>query len=162
MNYEYNSFENGMAAERMMHQSQGLPPEAAAALPFVIGGVTILAIIFYVYTAYCQYVIAKKTNTENAWMAWVPFLNMWQMVKIARKEWWYFLLMFIPLVNIVVFVILWMKIAEIRNMPSWLGILMIISPVNLIVLGFLAFKDAPLPAVVTPPMPPMTPPANMA
>jgi hypothetical protein len=95
-------------------------------------------------------------------MAWVPFLNVWQMVQIARKEWWYFLLMFVPLVNIVVFIIVWMKIAELRNMPSWLGILMIISPVNLIVLGFLAFKDAPLPAVTTPPMPPMAPPANMA
>lgn len=51
------------------------------------------------------------------------------------------ILFFIPLVNIVVSIIIWMKIAEMRGKPSWLGILWIIPPIGLIVVGYLAFSD---------------------
>ncbi len=51
------------------------------------------------------------------------------------------ILFLIPLVNIVVSIIIWMKIAEMRGKPSWLGILWIIPPIGLIVVGYLAFSD---------------------
>jgi len=63
------------------------------------------------------------------------------MCKIAGKPGWWTILFFIPLVNIVLAIIVWMGIAEARGKPSWLGILMIIPVVNFAIPGILAFGN---------------------
>lgn len=72
----------------------------------------LLYIVIYVYIAYTLMVIANKTNTENSWFAWIPILNLYLMCKIADKPGWWLILFLIPLVNIVIAIIVWMKIAE--------------------------------------------------
>jgi len=104
-----------------------------------IGLIFYLAI--YVYVAYSLMVIANKTNTENSWLAWIPIANLYLMCKIAGKPGWWTILFLIPLVNIVISIIVWMKIADMRGKPSWLGILWIFPPLGLIVVGYLAFAD---------------------
>jgi magnesium-transporting ATPase (P-type) len=102
----------------------------------------IISIVVYIYYAYSLYVIAQKTGHEdNAWMAWIPIINIFLMLKIANEPMWWFILMLIPIVNIVIGIIIWMKIAEARNKPNWWGILLLVPFVNLIVPGYLAFSD---------------------
>jgi len=103
--------------------------------------VVIVYIALYVYIAYTLMVIANKTNTENSWLAWIPIANLYLMCKVADKPGWWLILFLIPLVNIVVAIIVWMKIAEKMGKPSWLGILWIFPPLGLIVQGYLAFAD---------------------
>lgn len=110
----------------------------------------ILAI--YAFSAYCLGVIAQKTNTPHAWLAWIPVANFFLMVKVAGKSYWWVLLLFIPLVSIVITALVWMKIAERRAKPGWLGILVIVPLVNLGILGYLAFSSS-LPKVPEPPQP---------
>jgi len=98
-------------------------------------------IVIYVYIAYTLMVIANKTTTENSWLAWIPIANLYLMCKIADKPGWWLILFLIPLVNIVIAIIVWMKIAEKMGKPSWLGILWIFPPLGLIVQGYLAFAD---------------------
>lgn len=98
-------------------------------------------VIFYVYIAYSLQVIADKTNTENSWFAWIPILNLYLMCKIADKPGWWLILFLIPIVNIVIFIIVGMAIAQKRGKPGWLGIVWIIPVVGLIVPGYLAFTD---------------------
>ena len=102
----------------------------------------ISSLIFYLYFSYSLYVIAQKTgHTENAWLAWIPFINAFLMLQIAGEPGWWFVLLLIPIVNIVIGIIVWMKIAEARNKPEWWGILLLVPFVNLIVPGYLAFSD---------------------
>lgn len=101
----------------------------------------IIFVVFYIYTALALQTIAKKTNTENAWLAWIPIANIILMLNIAKKPLWWIVLCFIPLVNIVILIIVWMAIAEARNKPNWWGILLIVPVVNLIVPGYLAWSD---------------------
>ena len=119
--------------------------EGAAAGMALLGGMLlfffIFALVIYVYIALALQTIAKKTNTENAWLAWIPIINIILMLNIARKPLWWIILCFIPLVNIVILIIVWMAIAEARNKPNWWGILMIVPFVNLIVPGYLAWAD---------------------
>lgn len=96
---------------------------------------------FYAYVSYAQQVIANKIGTSNSWFAWVPLLNVYLMVKMAGKPVWWLLLFLLPLVNIIIFVIIWMKIASAVNKPQWIGVLMLLAPINLLVLGYLAFWD---------------------
>jgi dolichyl-phosphate-mannose--protein O-mannosyl transferase len=101
----------------------------------------ICAIAGYIYFALALQTIANKTNTENAWLAWIPIANIILMLNIARKPIWWIILFLIPLVNLVMAIIVWMGIAEARNKPSWWGILLIVPLVNVIVPGYLAWSD---------------------
>ena len=101
----------------------------------------VFILAFYVYLALTLQTIAKKTNTENGWLAWIPIVNIVLMCNIARKPVWWIILCLIPLVNIVIFIILWMGIAEARNKPGWWGILLIVPVVGIIVPGYLAWSD---------------------
>jgi hypothetical protein len=118
-----------------------MPTGAMAAMGafFVVFFIFMLAI--YVYMALCLQTIAKKTNTENAWLAWIPIVNIILMLNIAKKPLWWIILFLVPLVNLVIGIIVWMAIAEARGKPSWWGILLIVPVVNIIVPGYLAFSD---------------------
>ena len=70
-----------------------------------------------------------------------PILNVVLMCQIADKPVWWLVLFFVPFVNIVIAILLWMRIAEARGFPSWWGILFIVPFVNLIVPGYLAFAE---------------------
>lgn len=130
------------------------PMNPAVFLVFLVIGLAI-----YLYAAYCLQEIAKKTNTPNPWLAWIPIANIFLMLSIIRQSYWWILAMFIPLVNIGVIFWIWMKIAEVRNRPWWWALLMLISPINLIMLYFLAFKEAGAPGAPAAPMSTPTPPA---
>ncbi|MGB3340079.1 MAG: DUF5684 domain-containing protein [bacterium] len=114
-----------------------MEPAAAAAIMIVY---FIFIFIFYIYFAICLMKIAKKTNTENGWFAWIPILNVFLMLMIAKKPLWWFILLLIPIVNIIIGIIVWMAIAEARGKPNWVGVLMIIPFLNVIIPGYLAFS----------------------
>jgi Family of unknown function (DUF5684) len=101
----------------------------------------IICIAFYVYFALALQTIAQKTGTENAWLAWIPIVNIVLMLNIAKKPIWWIILFFIPIVGIVMAILVWMGVAEARNKPNWWGILMIVPIANLIVPGYLAWSD---------------------
>jgi len=107
-----------------------------------LGLIVILPIIgLYVYFALALSTIAKKTNTENPWFAWIPILNVILMWKISGMRWWTLLLILVPIVNIVIVIMYWMKIAEKRGKPSWMGILMIVPIINFVIPGVLAWSN---------------------
>ena len=102
----------------------------------------IFFLVMYIYWALATQTIANKTNTENAWLAWIPIANCFLWLMIAKKPLWWFILFLIPLVGVVMMIITWMGIAEARNKPSWWGILLIIPLFGiLIVPGYLAWSD---------------------
>ena len=127
--------------------STSADPSAAVAggMLAIMGGFFIVMMIFavavYVYFAVCLMKMATKTGTANSWFAWIPILNMILMLQIARKPVWWVILFFIPLVNIVISILVWMAVAESLGKPSWLGILMIVPVANLIIPGYLAFSN---------------------
>jgi hypothetical protein len=99
-------------------------------------------LVLYVYVSYCLMKIAKKLNVENAWLAWIPIVNLWIVVQCAGKEWWWIILMFIPIVGYVVNILLWMAMCERRGKASGVGLLMILPPLGYLILpGYLAFSD---------------------
>ena len=122
-------------------QEEEMPTGAIAAMGAVFVVFFIFMLAIYVYMALCLQTIAKKTNTENAWLAWIPIVNIILMLNIAKKPLWWIILLLIPLVNIVIAIIVWMAIAEARGKPSWWGILVIVPVVQIIVPGYLAWSD---------------------
>jgi len=129
------------AAHNLFGQESAGSGAGLAALGAMLFFFFIFALAIYVYMALALQTIAKKTNTENPWLAWIPIANLILMLNIAKKPLWWIILCLIPFVNIVIFIILWMAIAEARNKPNWWGILMLVPVVNLFVPGYLAWAD---------------------
>lgn len=112
------------------------------------GGGTAAALIslvvwaaIYVYFSFCFMTIANKTGTDGAWMAWVPIVQIYLMCKVGDKPGWWLIMFFIPLINIVFAILLFMAVAEARGKPGWIGVLMIVPFVNFIIPGYLAFSS---------------------
>jgi len=124
-------------------QMEERTPSAAgiAAMGVMLLFMFLIFAAFYVYFSLALQTIAKKTNTENAWLAWIPIINIILMLNIAKKPLWWIILCLIPFVNIVIGIIIWMAIAEARGKPSWWGILFIVPVVQIIVPGYLAWAD---------------------
>jgi hypothetical protein len=113
----------------------------------VLGGIFLLVIlVFSVIGGLCVANIAKKLGM-SFWtsfiMAIIPIANMVLLAQMARKPIWWIVLMLIPLVNIVIFIIVWMAIAENMGKPSWWGVMLFIPIVGLVFFLMLVFADAP-------------------
>lgn len=121
-----------------------IDPAAAKGLAIFGIGIFVVVMLFviavYVYSAICVMRMAKKTNTENAWMAWIPIFNLVLLIQIARKPLWWIILFFIPLVNIVMTILVWMGVSKELKKPEWIGVVMIIPIANLVAMGYLAFS----------------------
>lgn len=116
------------------------------ALAAALGGVMLLVFLaifaaLYVYMSLALQTIAKKTNTENGWLAWIPIANIFLALMVAKKPMWWFILFLIPIVNIVMSILVWMGIAEARSKPNWWGVMVIVPVMNLIMPGYLAWAD---------------------
>ncbi len=135
-------------------------PEIPAGFMAAMGIFGLVMFLFcaaiYIYMAICLIKIAKKTGTAHAWFAWIPILNIILMINAAKKPMWWIIMFFIPFVNIIFSILIWMGLAEAVKKPGWLGILTIIPIVNLIIIGYLAFSkmdEVPV-TVVAPPAQP--------
>jgi hypothetical protein len=102
--------------------------------------VAILVFMFVLYIVACVpfYLIAKKTSAPHPHFAWFPVFNFYLLCTIAGRPGWWLLLMFVPLVNIVIFVVIWMDIATACGKPSWVGLLILVPVVSLVMQWYLA------------------------
>ena len=104
-----------------------------------IGWLVILAIYFYF--TYSQYKIAQKVGcADTAWWSFIPIANTFLLIKMANKDWWWFALCLVPLVNIVCFAIMWIESAKAAgHSPIW-GFLMLVPFLNFVAIGVMAFS----------------------
>jgi hypothetical protein len=123
-----------------------------AATAGVAAGVVLLLVfiglLFYIYSAVCLFIIAKKTATPRPWLAWIPLANLFLMCKAGGLSYLWLLGLFLGLMPFIgtlltaaLMAFIWYNIALKRNKPGWLGILTIVPVVNLVVVGYLAFAE---------------------
>ena len=116
-------------------------------------------IIVYVYFSLTLMLTAKRLKTKNAWLAWIPLINIILFPKMAKKPSWPLVFIFIPILfnlltpstsNIanntaililfaaiaitgLVFSIHWiLKILERRGKPGWWVILLFVPLFNIV------------------------------
>ena len=112
-------------------------------------------LVLYLYLAFTMMKMAQKTgHSDSSWWAFIPILNTFLLFKMAGKPAWWFVLCLIPVVNIVVFAILWMEVAKAcQQSPVW-GFLVLIPLINFIALSILAFSGSK--SMASPPRPEQT------
>jgi len=115
--------------------------ESSSAAGWFGGMFLFLWIFLYFYLAFTQFKIAQKLRHQSPWWAWIPIVNLFQQIQMSGKEWYWFILCLIPIVNIFAFAAIWMGIARNCNKSSGWGIMAIIPFLNLIAWGYLAFSS---------------------
>lgn len=97
----------------MALDSMAYSPEYAIGFFLVMMFIFFFAIAVYVYMALAMMATAKKLNTEQPWLAWIPIANVFLFAKMAKKAYWpiyvflsgiviYIALIFIDILYIVV------------------------------------------------------------
>lgn len=99
-------------------------------------------VVLFVYLAILIAVIAGTWKTfekagKPGWAAIIPIYNVYVMLKIGGNPWWYLLLLFVPLVNILVFAKVHIDLAKAFDQGLGFGLALWILPfVFFSVLGF--------------------------
>jgi hypothetical protein len=102
-------------------------------------GIMLVQLALYLFFAYCLFVLAKKMNVANAWMAFIPLLDAYLAVKMAGKPGWWLILLFIPIVNIVIAIVVTHSIVKLRGHTGLFTLGMIF--LSIIFLPILAFES---------------------
>ena len=78
-------------------------------------------IVAYVYTTLALHQIAVKFKMKNAWYAFIPFFNFSLMCQVIKRPWWWVFLLFVPLANTIVLIIVWIEFQKLKRkeLPSF-------------------------------------------
>lgn len=117
-----------------------LTGDQAAGLMAFSGGMFIFGLIAYLFYSFCLYKVFQKAGREDAWAAFVPIYNTLVEIDIVKKPWWWLLLMFIPIVNIVIAIMVLDRLSKFfgHGTGFTLGLLFL----SFIFLPILAFGDS--------------------
>jgi hypothetical protein len=75
--------------------------ESSRAMGAMFGTFMLFWLIVSVFMIICMWKIYTKAGQEG-WAAIVPFYNVYILTKIVGKPWWWLLLCFVPIANIVI------------------------------------------------------------
>ncbi len=93
-----------------------------------------LGLLGYLFMAWCLWKIARDLRVGDEWMAWVPLINIFILFRVANRPAWSVLLLLIPVVNIVVLALVFMRLADRRGWVSIYGLLLFVPLVNFLVM----------------------------
>jgi hypothetical protein len=100
---------------------------------------TSVSLLGYLFMSWCLWKIACDLKVSDEWMAWVPLINLFTLFRAADRPAWGVLLLLIPIVNILVLAIVFMRLAERRHRLALYGLLLFIPIINLLVLYSLTY-----------------------
>ena len=95
----------------------------------------------YIAWGLALFYIAKKTDTQNGWWAFVPILNLFLLCDIAGMDYAWLLLLLVPCIDAVFIVYIWWQVCEERDKPGIISVLMVVPFVNLLTALYLAFSE---------------------
>jgi len=96
----------------------------------------LIYVLIYVLVVAGWWMIFQKAG-EAGWKAIIPIWNILVLLRIVGREWWWIILMLIPLVNIVIWIIVSLDLAKSFGRGTGFGIgLFILAPIFALILGF--------------------------
>lgn len=120
----------------MESYNYGYDPAMAGALAMFTGVYLIVALVLCVLFIVACWRIYTKAG-EPGWASLVPFYSNYVLFKIAFGNGWLFLLMLVPIANIVVSIMLIFKLAKAFGQGVGFGFgLLFLSPIFLLILAF--------------------------
>ena len=96
--------------------------------PFHNTGSSIVWLIFMILMVYARIRIFQKAN-HAWWEAIIPIYSTYILIKITGKPGWWILLLFVPIVNIVIYIIVTNHLSIKFGHGGWFTLGLILAPV---------------------------------
>ena len=105
-------------------------------------GYKILALlgILYLFFCYCCWQICRKTSNRAGLFVWLPGFQMIPLFRAAGMSPWLFLALFLPVVNLIIWIVWCFRICRVRQKSALLGILMLLPVTNVLAFVYLALS----------------------
>ena len=109
----------------------------------LLGGLVglVLMVGVYVFVCFCLKLICEKAGHPPGVLIWIPIVQLVPLLTVAKLPLWLIILFLIPLVNLVVAIVMWVKICQARGKPGWMAILLLVPLVNIVFIPYLAFSE---------------------
>ncbi len=112
---------------------------------FALIFIPLILIAFFIYFSICLQKIGEKLNHPYPWVGWIRDMFGYPsvaLIQYSESPWWWYFLLWIPLVGTILTIIMYAKIYERLGRPSWWCIFLLIPVVHLILLGLASFTDS--------------------
>lgn len=106
----------------------------------ILGGTLLL--LAYAFLCFCCALLCQKTGIKPGVLVWLPFLQVVPLLRAASMSPWWVAAMFVPLLNLVAYVLWCARIVRARNKTLPLLILLLFPPTTLFAFAYLAFSEA--------------------
>ena len=131
---------NEMAA-RALNPLIGALKHEASSVPAALLAVTLgIMAVFYLFMCYCFKLIVQKTGTDPGFLIWVPVLQWLPLFQAAGMSGLWVLGFFVPILNLVTYVMWSIKIVQMREKSGLWTFLLIVPLTNFVALLYLAFS----------------------
>lgn len=104
---------------------------------FLFGSISLGYIILFLPLMF----VAKKTFARPIWLAFIPILQLYLLVRMANKPAYWVLFLFVPIVNIFIFIHIWIEICTIIKKPIFFGMLMVVPGLNYLIMCYLGLSS---------------------
>jgi hypothetical protein len=105
---------------------------------FAAAGVTLL---IYLFHCYCFLLICEKAGHRPGPLIWIPLLQLFPLLRAAGMSAWWFLVYFLPLLNLVGIILWSVNIAKARGKSGWVAFWLILPLTSFLALLYLAFSE---------------------
>ncbi|MCI0182263.1 MAG: DUF5684 domain-containing protein [Acidibacillus sp.] len=103
-------------------------------------------VLLYLYTSTVSFILFRKAQVELAWFAYIPFLSLIPLLWTIGKSGWNILWTFIPIVNIIFYLLWTSRFLRVFGMNPWVLLLFFIPTIGplifLVILSVMAFSPA--------------------
>jgi hypothetical protein len=99
------------------------------------------AVLIYLFFCQCCRLICLKTGHKPGVLVWLPVLKMFPLLKAAGMSGWCFLLLLIPVVNIITVIVWCVKICNARQKSAVLALFLLLPITNILTFLYLAFSS---------------------
>ena len=99
----------------------------------------LFALAFYLFFCFCNKRICEKCGVTPGILIWIPILNLIPLFWAAKMSGWWVLVMLVPIVSLIVYIIMWVKVCEARGKGA-LGIILVLL-IPIIGVPYLAFSE---------------------
>lgn len=99
-------------------------------------------LILYLFGCYCLRLICMKAGHPPGFLIWIPLLQMIPAFRAAGMSAWWFLALFVPLLNLVAQIMWCFKITSARGKSIWVAILLLLPVFSLFAFLYLAFSSS--------------------
>jgi len=103
--------------------------------------ILLVGLVLYVFYSYCLKLICERTGKEPGILIWIPLLQLFPLLRAADLSYWTFLLLCVPIVQLIPLIMMWAKILKAMGRNPWLLILLFVPILNLFFIPYLAFAN---------------------